>query len=72
MYKNGRQCDMDVLFSKYEDVSEKFKLKIKNSPKHLIRIIKKEDAGESLTSRDKRSKRVAEINSRANSLMPII
>ena len=68
MYKNGEDnVTMDVLFSKYEDVSEKFNIENQKLSKTLDRIIKKEDAGESLTSRDKRSKRVAEINSRANS-----
>ena len=68
MYKNGEDnVTMDVLFSKYEDVSEKFNIENQKLSKTLDQIIKKEDAGESLTSRDKRSKRVAEINSRANS-----
>ena len=68
MYKNGEDnVTMDVLFSKYEDVSEKFNIENQKLSKTLDRIIKKEDIGESLTSRDKRSKRVAEINSRANS-----
>ncbi len=68
MFKNGDQeVTMDILFSKYEDVSEKFKIENQKLSKTLDRIIKKEDAGEALTSRDKRSKRVAEINSRANS-----
>ncbi|MED5363182.1 MAG: hypothetical protein VX790_03270, partial [Bacteroidota bacterium] len=68
MYKNGEDnVTMDVLFSKYEDVSEKFNIENQKLSKTLDRIIKKEDNGESLTSRDKRSKRVAEINSRANS-----
>ncbi len=68
MYKNGEDnVTMDVLFSKYEDVSEKFNIENQKLSKTLDRIIKKEDTGESLTSRDKRSKRVAEINSRANS-----
>jgi len=68
MYKNGKDnVTMDILFSKYEDVSEKFNIENQKLSKTFDQIIKKEDAGESLTSRDKRSKRVAEINSRANS-----
>ncbi|MBN10885.1 MAG: hypothetical protein CMC80_05070 [Flavobacteriaceae bacterium] len=68
MYKNGDEnVTMDALFSKYEDVSEKFTLENQKLSRTFDRILKKEDAGEALTSRDKRSKRVAEINSRANS-----
>jgi tetratricopeptide (TPR) repeat protein len=68
MYKNGSDnVTMDVLFSKYEDVSEKFAYENQKLSKTLDRIIKKEDAGELLSSKDKRSKKVAEINSRANS-----
>jgi tetratricopeptide (TPR) repeat protein len=68
MYKNGDEnVTMDALFSKYEDVSEKFAIENQKLSRTFDRILKKEDAGESLTSRDKRSKRIAEINSRANS-----
>lgn len=68
MYKNGSDnVTMDVLFSKYEDISEKFAHENQKLSKTLDRIIKKEDAGELLSSKDKRSKKVAEINSRANS-----
>ena len=68
MYKNGDEnVTMDALFSKYEDVSEKFAIENQKLSRTFDRIINKEDAGESLTSRDKRSKRIAEINSRANS-----
>ncbi len=68
MYKNGEEnVTMDALFSKYEDVSEKFAIENQKLSRTFDRILKKEDAGESLTSRDKRSKRIAEINSRANS-----
>ena len=68
MYKNGDEnVTMDALFSKYEDVSEKFTIENQKLSRTFDRILKKEDSGEALTSRDKRSKRVAEINSRANS-----
>ena len=68
MYKNGdKNVTMDALFSKYEDVSEKFTIENQKLSRTFDRILKKEDSGEALTSRDKRSKRVAEINSRANS-----
>ena len=68
MYKNGNEnVTMDILFSKYEDVSEKFTIENQKLSRTFDRILKKEEAGESLSSKDKRSKRVAEINSRANS-----
>ena len=68
MYKNGDDnVTMDALFSKYEDVSEKFTVENQKLSKTFDRILKKEESGEALSSRDKRSKRVAEINSRANS-----
>ena len=68
MYKNGDEnVTMDALFSKYEDVSEKFVIENQKLSKTLDRILMKEEDGKTLTSRDKRSKRVAEINSRANS-----
>ena len=68
MYKNGDEnVTMDALFSKYEDVSEKFTVENQKLSKTFDRILKKEESGEALSSRDKRSKRVAEINSRANS-----
>jgi tetratricopeptide (TPR) repeat protein len=68
MYKNGDEnVTMDALFSKYEDVSEKFTIENQKLSRTFDRILKKEDSGEALTPRDKRSKRVAEINSRANS-----
>jgi len=70
LYENYKAGDpsvtMEVLFSKYEDVSEKFAYENTKLSKILDVIIKKEDAGQPLTSRDKRNKRMSEINSRAN------
>lgn len=70
LYENYKAGDpsvtMAVLFSKYEDVSEKFAYENIKLSKILDVIIKKEDAGQPLTSRDKRNKRMSEINSRAN------
>lgn len=70
LYENYKAGDpsvtMAVLFSKYEDVSEKFAYENTKLSKTLDVIIKKEDAGQPLTSRDKRNKRMSEINSRAN------
>jgi tetratricopeptide (TPR) repeat protein len=66
-YKAGdASVSMELLFSKYEDVSEKFAYENTKLSKTLDVIIKKEDAGQLLTSRDKSSKRLCEINSRAN------
>jgi tetratricopeptide (TPR) repeat protein len=70
LYENYKAGDpsvtMAVLFSKYEDVSEKFAYENTKLSKTLDVIIKKEDAGQPLTSRDTKSKRMCEINSRAN------
>lgn len=70
LYENYKAGDpnvsMELLFSKYEDVSEKFAYENSKLSKALDVIIKKEDAGEPLTSRDKRNKRLCEINSQAN------
>ena len=70
LYENYKAGDpsvsMALLFSKYEDVSEKFEYENTKLSKTLDVIIKKEDAGQPLTSRDKSNKRLCEINSRAN------
>ena len=47
MYKNGDEdVTMDALFSKYEDVSEKFAIENQKLSRTFDRILKKEDAGE--------------------------
>lgn len=61
MYKEGNQTT-EELFSKYEDISEKFELEQTNLARKLDVILKKEDAGQPVTSREQRNKRVYETN----------
>ena len=56
---------MEQLFNKYEEVSEKFEVEATNLARKLDLIIKKEQSGTLLSSRDLRSKRVYGINSNA-------
>lgn len=67
LYKSGEpSVTIEALFDKYEDVSEKFELENTKLAKKLDVILKKEDNGTALTSRETRNKRVYEINSVAN------
>lgn len=61
LYKDGNQTT-EELFSKYEDISEKFELEQTNLARKLDLILKKEDAGQPVTSREQRNKRVYETN----------
>ncbi len=61
MYKEGNQST-EELFNKYEEISEKFELEQTNLARKLDVILKKEDAGEPVTSREQRNKRVYETN----------
>ena len=66
LYKQGNQeVSMEQLFNKYEEVSEKFELESTNLAKKLDVILKKQDDGIPLNSREVRSKRVYGINSNA-------
>ncbi len=66
MYKAGNQnVTMEALFNKYEEVSEKFEYEGTQLSKKLDAILKKEEAGTPITSRETRNKRVYGINSRA-------
>jgi len=56
---------MEQLFTKYEEVSEKFELESTELAKKLDVILKKEAAGTALTSRETRNKRVYDVNSNA-------
>jgi tetratricopeptide (TPR) repeat protein len=56
---------MEALFNKYEEISEKFELETTELAKKLDVILKKEDEGKALTSREQRSKRVYDVNSNA-------
>ena len=66
LYKQGNQgVKMEQLFNKYEEVSEKFEIESVNLAKKLDVILKKEEEGVPLNSREVRSKRVYGINSNA-------
>jgi tetratricopeptide (TPR) repeat protein len=66
LYKQGDQgVSMEQLFNKYEEVSEKFELESTDLAKKLDVILKKEENGTPLSSREVRSKRVYGINSNA-------
>ena len=61
LYKQGATSTED-LFTKYEEVSEKFELEQTKLAKKLDAILTKLDSGQALTSREQRSKRVYETN----------
>ncbi len=66
LYKEGTHgVKMEQLFNKYEEVSEKFDLESVNLAKKLDVILKKEEEGVPISSREVRSKRVYGINSNA-------
>ncbi len=65
-YKAGdSEVSMEMLFNKYEEVSEKFDFETTELAKKLDVILKKEEAGTALTSREERRKRVYNVNSKA-------
>ena len=65
-YKAGdNEVTMELLFNKYEEVSEKFEIETTELAKKLDVILKKEDEGDPLTSKEQRRKRVYNINSKA-------
>lgn len=66
LYKEANQgVTMEQLFNKYEEVSEKFEIESINLAKKLDVILKKQEEGTPLSSREVRSKRVYGINSNA-------
>ena len=65
-YKAGdNEVTMELLFNKYEEVSEKFEFESTELAKKLDVILKKEESGTALTSRESRSKRIYNVNSNA-------
>ncbi len=65
LYKSGTIIDLETLFEKYEELTEKFEsLKIDIS-KNIDVILKKEESGTALTSREARNKRIYDTNSNA-------
>lgn len=61
LYKQGI-TSTENLFTKYEEISEKFELEQSKLAKKLDAILTKLDDGQVLTSREQRSKRVYETN----------
>ena len=66
LYKEG-SVTMEDIFEKYEEISERFEEVIDGYSKQLDKIIKKEESGEALSSREKSNKRAFGINSTASS-----
>ncbi|MFQ3341735.1 MAG: tetratricopeptide (TPR) repeat protein [Flavobacteriaceae bacterium] len=65
-YKAGDQeVTMELLINKYEEVSEKFDIEGTALAKKLDVILKKEEEGTALSSRENRNKRVYNVNSNA-------
>ena len=66
LYKEDNHgVTMEQLFTKYEEVSEKFEIELTNLARKLDIILKKEEEGNPISSREIRSKRVYGINSNA-------
>jgi tetratricopeptide (TPR) repeat protein len=65
-YKTGdTEISTELLFNKYEEISEKFEFESTELAKKLDVILKKETAGSALSSKEKRNKRAYNINSNA-------
>ena len=58
----------EKLFEKYEDVSEKFEFESIKLAKNLDILLKKEESGEALTTKDLKNKRIYGVNSNAISI----
>ncbi len=61
LYKQS-STSMEELFTKYEEISEKFESEQTNLARKLDVILNKEAAGQPITSREQRNKRVYETN----------
>lgn len=61
LYKAG-SITTEELFNKYEEISEKFELEQTKLAKKLDVILNKEDAGQPITTREQRNKRVYQTN----------
>lgn len=69
LYKsNSETVTLAKVFDKYEDISERFEEVIDGYAKQLDLILKKEESGAPLTSREKSNKRAFEINSNASNI----
>ena len=65
LYKAGNKINLETLFEKYEELTEKFELLKTNISKNIDIILKKEESGTALTSREVRNKRIYDTNSNA-------
>ena len=65
LYKAGNKINLETLFEKYEELTEKFELLKTNISKNIDVILKKEESGTALTSREVRNKRIYDTNSNA-------
>ena len=69
LYKaNSEGVTLAKVFDKYEDISERFEEVIDGYAKQLAIILKKEESGIALTSREKSNRRAFGINSNASSI----
>jgi len=67
LYKEGLDgVTLSMVFNKYEDISERFEEVIDGYSKQLDVILKKEETGQALSTREKSNKRAFGINSNAS------
>ena len=57
--------NLETLFEKYEELTEKFELLKTNISKNIDIILNKEESGTPLTSREVRNKKIYDTNSNA-------
>ena len=65
LYKSGTKINLETLFESYEELTEKFELLKTNISKNIDIILKKEESGTPLTSREIRNKKIYDTNSNA-------
>jgi tetratricopeptide (TPR) repeat protein len=69
LYKSGEgDVTLSLVFNKYEDISERFEEVIDGYSKQLDILLKKEESGQPLSSREKSNKRAFGINSNASTI----
>mgnify|MGYP001356485371 FL=1 len=65
LFKTGSKINLETLFEKYEELTEKFELLKTNISKNIDTILNKEESGIPLTSREVRNKKIYDTNSNA-------
>ncbi|MGB2086178.1 MAG: hypothetical protein ACPIA1_05670 [Flavobacteriaceae bacterium] len=66
LYKSGdKSITMEILFNKYEEINEKFEIEGTALAKKLDVLLKKEESGNALTTKDLKRRRVYDVNSNA-------